>query len=92
MPRSHVVIFRNEHTQSTPLDPNSYFRKFHCVWVHMLSFRNCMKLDAKQGELEQLMQKFVPRSYIGIFRTERTQSTPLDPKLMFWCVAFGIIS
>jgi len=45
-----------------------------------------MKLDAKQGELEQLMQKFVPRSYAGIFRTERTQSTPLDPKLMFLCI------
>ena len=42
-----------------------------------------MKLDAKQGELEQLMQKFVPQSHAGIFRTERTQSTPLDPKLMF---------
>ena len=32
-----------------------------------------MKLDAEQGELEQLMQKFVPRSYVGIFCTERTQ-------------------
>ena len=42
-----------------------------------------MKLDAKQGELVQLMQKFVPRSDIGIFRNERTQSTPLDAKLMF---------
>ena len=43
------------------------------------------------------MQKFVPRSRIGIFRNERTQSTPLDPKLMFWCVsqylgAFGNVS
>ena len=43
-----------------------------------------MKLDAKQGELVQLMQKFGPQSHVGIFRNERTQSTPLDPKLMFW--------
>ena len=65
---------------------NSCFGALHGVWVHLGSFRNCMKLDAKQGELVQLMQKFVPRSYVGIFCTERTQSTPLDPKLMFWCV------
>jgi hypothetical protein len=31
----------------------------------------------------QLMQKFMPRSDIGIFRNERTWSTPLDSKLMF---------
>jgi hypothetical protein len=42
-----------------------------------------MKLDAKQGELVQLMQKFMPWSHVGIFRNERTQSTPLDPELMF---------
>ena len=29
------------------------------------------------------MQKFVSLSRIGIFRNERTRSTPLDPKLMF---------
>jgi hypothetical protein len=46
-----------------------------------------MKLDAKQGELVQLMQKFVPRCDVEIFRNKLTQSTPLDPKLMFWCVA-----
>ena len=51
------------------------------------SFRNYMKLDAKQGHLVQLMRKFLPRSQVGIFLYERTQSTPLDPKLMFWCVA-----
>ena len=44
-----------------------------------------MKLVAKRGEL---VQKFVPRSRVGIFRNERTRSTPLDPKLMFWCVSY----
>ena len=42
-----------------------------------------MKLGAKQCELMQIMQKFVPRSHVGIFRNERTQSALLDPKLMF---------
>ena len=29
------------------------------------------------------MQKFVPRSRVGIFRNERTRSTPLDPNSCF---------
>ena len=38
----------------------------------------------------------MPRSRVGIFRNERTRSTSLDPKLMFWCVsnylgAFGTV-
>ena len=32
------------------------------------------------------MQKFVPRSRVGIFRNERTRSSPLDPKP--WCVSY----
>ena len=39
------------------------------------------KLGAKWAEL---VQKFVPRSRIGIFCNERTRSTPLDPKLTFF--------
>ena len=56
-----------------------------------------MKLGAKQTELVQLMQKFVPRSRIGIVHNAWTQSTRLDPKLKFWCISqclggFGIVS
>ena len=93
MPWSHVRIFRNERIQSTPLDLNSCFIVLYSVWVHLLTFRNYMKLGAKWGELVQLMQKFVPQSRNGIFCNERTWSTPLDPKLMFWCifVVFGCI-
>ena len=70
------------------------FGVFHSISVHLGSFRNCMKLVAKHTELVQLMQMFVPRSHVIIFRNERT---PLDPKLMFRCVsqyfgAFGIVS
>ena len=83
VPRSHVVIFAT----NTPNPPHctltSCFGAFHSVSVHLGSFRDCMKLGAKRGELEQLMQKFVPRSHIGIFRDGRTLSTPLDPKVMF---------
>ena len=45
------------------------------------------KLGAKRAELRQ---KFVPRSRIGIFHNESTRSTPLDPKLMFWCVSYHL--
>ena len=34
------------------------------------------------------VQKFVARRRVGVFRYERTRSTPLDPKLMFWCVSY----
>src|SRR6185312_5916172 len=34
------------------------------------------------------MHKFVPRSRVGIFHNERTGSTQLDPKQMFWCVSY----
>ena len=76
---------------------NSCIAAFRSVWVHFGLFRYCTKLGAKGADLVQLMQKFVPRSRIRIFRNEHTRSTPLDPKLMFWCVsyclgAFGNIS
>jgi hypothetical protein len=86
MLRSRVIIFRNEHTRSTPLDPISCFVVFLSVWVHLGPFRYCMKHGAKWAELVQLMQKFVPRSRVGIFRNGRTRSSPQDPKLIFWHV------
>ena len=44
-----------------------------------------MNLGAQRAEV---VQKFVPRSCVGIFRYERTRSTPLDPKLTFWSVSY----
>ena len=46
--------------------------------------------------LQNSVQNFGPRSRVGIFRNEHIRSTPLDPKLMFWCVlyylgAFGTV-
>ena len=60
-------------------------------------FRYYTKLGAKRVELVQLMKKFVPQNRIRVFRNERTRSTPLDAKLMNWCVlkclgAFWIVS
>ena len=66
---------------------NACFVASHSIWVHLAMFRYYTKLGAKRVELVQLMQKFVPWSHMRIFCNECTQSTPLDPKLMFWCVS-----
>ena len=79
VPRSRIGIFRNQCTQSTPLD----LLMFWCVCtilVYFGPFGCLMKLGAKWAEL---VQKFVPRSRVGIFYYECTRSIPLDPKLMF---------
>ena len=58
---------------------------FRTIWVHSGPFGYLTKLGAKRAEL---VQKFLPRSRAGIFRNERTDPPPLDPKLMFWCVLY----
>ena len=83
--RNRVGIFPNDRTRSTPLDPklmfwciSYYLDAFGTIWL------SC-ELGAKRAEL---VQKFVPRSRVGIFHNERARSTPLVPKLMFWCVSY----
>ena len=66
------------------------FGVFLSVWVHLEPFLYCTKLAVKRAKLVQLMQKFVPRSRVRIFRNERSRSTPLEPKLMFWCISFRL--
>ena len=72
----------SEFFATNPLDPlhcslNSCFGAFRTVWVFLRPFGCLTKLGAKRSEL---VQKFVPRTRVGIFRNE---STPWDPKLMF---------
>ena len=84
VPRSRVGIIGNERIRSTPLDPKLTFR---CVSYNLdLRPFGCLPtLGAKRAEL---VQKFVPQSCVRIFRNERTRSTPLDPKLTFWCISY----
>ena len=51
---------------------NSRFAAFHTIWVHLGPFGCLTKLGAKRAEL---VQKFVPRSRVGIFGNECTRST-----------------
>ena len=72
---------------------NSCFIAFHTILVHLGPFDCVTKHISKRVKL---MQKFLPRSGVGFFHNERNRSTPLDSKLLFWCVlyyldAFGTV-
>ena len=84
VPRRRVGIFRNESARSTPLDPKL---KFWCVLYYLCAFGTIWLPYETRCKRAELVQKFVKQSRIGIFRNERTRSTPLDPKLMFWCIS-----
>ena len=82
---------------STHWTLNSCFGVFRTIWLYLGPFRCLKKFGAKRAEMEQLMQKFVPQSRVGIFCNKRSRFTPLEPELLFWCIsyslgAFGIVS
>jgi hypothetical protein len=86
----HEVV--SEFFATNPLDPlywtlNSCFGAFRTIWVHLRPLGCLTKLGAKHFEQ---VQKFVARRRVGVFRYERTQSTPLDPKHMFWSVSYHL--
>jgi len=68
-------------------DLNWSFGAFGTIWVHLGEFGCVTKLSAKRAKL---VQKFEPRSRVGVFLSECTWSTPLDSKLMFWCVLYNL--
>ena len=85
VPRSRVGIFSNERTRSTPMDPKL---TFWCVSYYLGAFGTVWLPFETRCKTGRTMQKFVPRTCVGIFRNERTRSTPLDPNLMFWYVSY----
>ena len=93
VPRSHFGIFRNERTQSTTLD---HELTFWCVLYYLGAFGIVLlpyETRCKTGRSSAKVCATKPRRN---FRNERNQSTPFDPKLMFWCIsnyfgAFGTV-
>src|SRR6185295_7691002 len=83
--RSRIGNFRNERTRSTPCDPKLIFWCVRAIWVQSGLFGCLTKLGAKWAEL---VQKFVPRSRVRIYHNQSTRSTPLNPKLTFWCISY----
>src|SRR6185295_16071788 len=69
---------------------------FRGVSYYLGAFGTVCCITTLSSKRAKLVQKFMPRIGVGIFRNERTRSTPLDSKLMFWCVlyyldAFGTV-
>ena len=83
--RSRVGLFRNERTRSTPLNPKL---TFWCVSYHLGAQGPFGYLPILDGKRDELVQKFVPRSRVGIFRNERNRSAALDLKLMLWYISY----
>jgi len=87
VPRSCTGFFRIESTRSTPLDLKLMFWRVSYHFVHLGPFGCLTKLGAKRAKL---VQYFMPRSRIEIFCNESTRSTPLDIKLIFWCISYRL--
>ena len=86
--RSRVAIFRNEHTLSTPLNLKLMF---WCVSYYLGVFGTVWMPYKTQFKMSRSGEKFVPRSRVGTFHNERNRSTPLDSKIMFWCVLYYLM-
>ena len=85
VPRSRVGIFRNERTRSIPVDPKLMF---WCVLFYLGALRTVWLRYETRCKTGRTNTKVRARSRVGIFRNECTRSSPLDPKLKFWCVLF----
>ena len=85
VPRSRVGTFCNECTRSIPVDPKLMF---WCVLFYLGALRTVWVRYETRCKTGRTSAKVRARSRVGIFRNECTRSTPLDPKLMFWCVLF----
>ena len=89
VPRSRVGIFRNERTQSIPVDPKLMF---WCILFYLGALRTVWLRYETRSKTGRTSAKVRARSRVGIFCNECTRSTPLDPKLMFWCVLYYFIA
>ena len=87
VPRSRFGIFRNKLAQSTPFDLKL---TFWCISYHLGTFGTVWLPYETRCETGRTSAKVRARGRVGIFRKERIRSTPLDPKLMFWCISYHL--
>ena len=83
--RSRIGIFRNECTQSTPLDPKLMF---WCVFFYLSALRTVWLPYETWSKTGRTSAKVRATKSRRNFLHEHTQSTPLDPKLTFWGVSY----
>ena len=79
---------RNFSQGTHPIHPLDSKLMFRCVSYYFFAFETVCCVTTLRSIRAKPVQKFVPRSRVGIFRNERTRSTPLAPKLTFWCILY----
>ena len=79
--------FSQRMLQSIPLDPKLVF---WCISNYLGAFGTVWLPYVTRCKMGRTSAKFMPRSRVGIFRNERTRFTPLDPKLICWCVSYHL--
>src|SRR6185312_14717099 len=84
VPQSRVGIFRNERIRFTPLDSKLLFS---CFLYYLGAFGIVWLPCNTQCKTCQTGAKVRATKSRWNFSNKRTRSTPLDPKLMFWCVS-----
>ena len=82
--KSHRNFSQRTH-RSIPVDPKLMC---WCVLFYLGTLRTVLLHYETRCKTGRTSAKVRARSRVGIFRNECTRSTPLDPKLMFWCVLF----
>ena len=79
---------RNFSQRTHPIHPSGPKLMFWCVLFYLGASRTVWLRYEIRCKTGRTSAKVRARSRFGIFRNECTQSTPLNPKLMFWCVFF----
>ena len=88
--QSLVRISRNLRSRSTQLDPKLMFS---CVSFRLGAFGTVSllhKTRSKTGHTGAINAKVRAQCLVAISRNERSQSTLLEPKLMFWRISFDL--
>ena len=81
----HVGIFHNKHAWSTPFDPKLMF---WCILYYLGAFGTVWlpyETRCKTGRTSAKVRATMSHQN---FSQQHIRSTPLDPKLMFWCVSY----
>ena len=84
VPQSRFGIFHNERTPSTPLDIKM---TFWCISYYLCAFGTIWSPFETRCKTGRTSAKVRATKSRRAFRNERTRSTPLHPKLTFWCVS-----
>src|SRR6185369_99484 len=96
VPRGGVGFFSTNTTDPPHWTPNSCFGVYCTIWMQFGPFRCRTKLGAKRAEL---VEKYVPRSRVIIFRIKHTGFDPNGTEthvlvrfILFWCIWYRFIA